>query len=329
VLSWDKLWYGKSKWAYLLWPLSLIYYFIIVLRKWCYRNGIRSSTRFSPVVIVVGNITVGGTGKSPMVAYLAQRLLSQGLRVGLVSRGYRGQADSWPQLVTVDSSALQVGDEALMLVKQTGCLMCVGPDRVAAVSLLLEQGPLDCVISDDGLQHYALERDIEVVMLDAVRHLGNGLLLPAGPLRESRSCLQQQPFVVCHGALSACRYQMELLPLSVVNLLTGEQRMLSDFHSETVCAVAGIGHPQRYFLLLKQAGLCFVTRCFRDHHRYAADDFNNIEHEVILLTEKDAVKCQGFADQRFWVVAVRAHLNDAFTHQFQLSFEHVLANRPC
>ena len=304
-------------------PLSVLFFIVVSLRRLLYRWNILQVHRFKPVVIVVGNLTVGGTGKSPMVAYLAKLLMLRGCRVGLVSRGYRGRASSWPQVVTAQSDPDAVGDEAVMLVQQTGCPMVVGPDRVAAVSRLLELSELDCVISDDGLQHYALGRDIEVVMIDAKRRLGNGQLLPAGPLREPVSRLKRATFVVSHGAEeSEFPYVMQLLPVSVVNALTGVTRSLRDFRGQMVSAVAGIGHPARFFELLRNHGVVMKKCVFADHHRYEAGDFDSIEDsDCVLLTSKDAVKCAGMVDERFWIVSVEARLNDAFDVDFLSRFD--------
>ncbi len=319
-----KAWYQRRKWLYLLWPLSMLYRIIIFLRKYMYKVGLKSVQHFSPLVIVVGNVVVGGTGKSPMVSYLAKLLTQQGLRVGLISRGYKGKARSWPQIVCRDSDPVLVGDEAVMLVQQTGCVMAVGPDRPAALAALLQKYQLDCIISDDGLQHHALGRDLEIIMMDAQRGIGNGMLLPAGPLREPSQRLQQEEFLVMSGEGVNDHYHMQLVPAQVVHLLTGQQRSLAEFAEENIAAMAGIGHPEKYFTLLDKAGLQFESYAFADHHRYAVEDLNKIKEPVILMTAKDAVKCQSFADARCWAVHVDAQVSAEFEEQLQIKVKQLL-----
>ena len=311
-------WYNKSKWVLLFSPLALIFSVVVRIRRNLYRYGILKSLSIRPVVIVVGNITVGGTGKSPMVAYIAKLLMKKNIRVGLVSRGYGGKSSHSPQFVTQESNPSQVGDEAVMLVQQTSCPMVVGRRRADAVELLIKRYELDCVISDDGLQHYALDRDIEIIMMDEKLGGGNGWMLPVGPLREPMSRLNQADFIVKKGGEDNKSYfGMQLSPLHVINAVTNEIADLSDFEGREVSAVAGIGYPQGFFSLLRKNGLVLNEFIFSDHHLYVQKDFLNLrDSSVIMLTQKDAVKCLGMMDDRFWVVVVEADLSGRFDDEF-------------
>ena len=206
----DHYWYTRSPWLLLLTPLSLLFRVVVGARRLAYRVGIKRSTRVSLPVIVVGNITVGGTGKTPLVVWLAGYLREKGHAPGIVSRGYGGTASHWPQQVRADSDPAVVGDEAVLLAATTGCPMAVAPDRVAAAQALVDQGGCDVIISDDGLQHYALQRDIEIAVIDGVRRFGSGFLLPAGPLREPLKRLQQVDLVVVNGLGDGDEHRMTL-----------------------------------------------------------------------------------------------------------------------
>jgi len=309
----DYYWYARSPWLVLLTPLSLVYRVIVSLRRWAYKTGILRSTRVSLPVIIVGNITVGGTGKTPLVAWLAKYLQSKGYKPGIISRGYGGQASSWPQQVRPDGDPAVVGDEAVLLAAMTLCPMAVAPDRVAAANALIESGDCDVILSDDGLQHYALQRDIEIAVIDGVRRFGNGFLLPAGPLREPASRLQAVDLVVINGLGNVKEHQMRMIQGDVQNLLDpGRVCALDEFRSQTVHAVAGIGNPERFFLSLKSAGLQVVPHSFPDHYRYRPDDIRFGDGQPVFMTEKDAVKCRHFAAENDWCVLVEARMADEF-----------------
>jgi tetraacyldisaccharide 4'-kinase len=309
----DYYWYTRSPWLVLLTPLSLIFRVIVSLRRFAYKSGIHRSTRVSLPVIIIGNITVGGTGKTPLVAWLAKYLQDKGYKPGIVSRGYGGQASSWPQQVRPDSDSAVVGDEAVLLATNTGCPMVVAPDRVAAANALIEHSDCDVIISDDGLQHYALQRDIEIAVIDGVRRFGSGFLLPAGPLREPTGRLQEVDLVVVNGLGKGQEHQMRVIQVDVRNLLDHDKvRTMDDFRSQTVHAVAGIGNPERFFRSLKDAGLRVDPRSFPDHARYRPEDIRFGDNRPVLMTEKDAVKCRHFADENDWFVPVEARMSDEF-----------------
>ena len=325
-----KAWYQRHWYCYLLWPLSWLYFLATVLRRWCYAIGLFRVTSFDVPIIVVGNITVGGVGKTPLVSYLAKCCLADGKRVGLVSRGYGGQATRWPVSVTATTAAHWVGDEAVMLVAQTGCPMVVGPDRVAAIKLLLAEHAVDVVISDDGLQHYAMQADLRIAVCDAVRQQGNGMLLPAGPLREPVSRLAAMDAVVYRGAYPHTdpdRYIMQVVLKSACNVVTGQTQALADFRGRELYALAGIGAPEQFFMMLANAGLSCQTTSFVDHHQFTRADIDLPCDTEILMTEKDAVKCREFADQRHWYVPLEVVVNSEFKDYFIQRLHILLAKR--
>jgi tetraacyldisaccharide 4'-kinase len=298
-------WYTRSPWLLLLIPLSLLYRVVIALRRAMYHSGLLKTHRLPVPVIVVGNLVVGGTGKTPLVAWLACYLGQAGYRPGLVARGYGGMASQWPQQVVPDSDPAMVGDEAVMLCRQTGCSMAVGPDRVAAARALLEHSDCDLILSDDGLQHYALQRDIEIAVIDGVLRFGNGLCLPAGPLREPVKRLEQVDLVVANGPGGPGEYPMGMR-LTVVHPLQGggPQRDLDSFHGQSIHAIAGIGNPERFFAALRRAGLRPEEHVFPDHHSFTPDDLMFGDDRPVIMTEKDAVKCHGFVVDNCWYAPV-------------------------
>jgi tetraacyldisaccharide 4'-kinase len=309
----DYYWYTRSPWLVLLTPFSLIFRLIVSLRRLAYKHGIRRSTRVTVPVIIVGNITVGGTGKTPLVAWLVKYLRSKGYKPGIISRGYGGQASSWPQQVRPDSDPAVVGDEAVLLATKTGCPMAVAPDRVAAANALIEHSDCDVIISDDGLQHYALQRDIEIAVIDGVRRFGTGFLLPAGPLREPASRLQEVDLVVVNGLGKEQEHPMRMLPGDVHNLLNpGKVCAIEAFRSQTVHAVAGIGNPERFFRSLQDAGLQVEPHSFPDHYQYRPGDIRFGDGRPVFMTEKDAVKCRHFAAENDWFVPVEVLMSDEF-----------------
>lgn len=299
--------------AWLLLPFSALFWIISTLRRFCYQKKILRSYRFPVPVIVVGNITVGGTGKTPLVIWLATFLTSRGFRPGIVSRGYGGQSQRTPCVVTPASHPEEVGDEAVLLALRSNVPVVVCVDRAAAVQALIADNHCDIVITDDGLQHYRLERDIEIAVVDAERGLGNRCLLPAGPLRETPSRLKEVDRVIYQGDGLPHRVSMQLFGQTLVALSDNSMRKpLSDFKGMTVHAVAGIGHPARFFAVLRHAGIFVIEHAFADHHRYRAKDFNFNDALPIIMTEKDAVKCLAFADKRFWHLPVDAVIDERF-----------------
>ncbi|MBN1238639.1 MAG: tetraacyldisaccharide 4'-kinase [Gammaproteobacteria bacterium] len=319
----DAIWYGGSGGRWLLWPVSLVFRAAAALRRAAYRRGIARSIELPVPVVVVGNLTVGGTGKTPLIVWLAEALTSRGLRVGIVSRGYRGGAKTWPQWVGADSDPAEVGDEPVLLAARTGCPVVAGPDRVAAARELLAQRDVDVLLSDDGLQHYRMRRAFEIAVVDGERGLGNGMCLPAGPLREPAARLGAVDAVVVNGAGAGAAvaglppsdadrvYRAHVAPTRVSRLADGEAAELRAFAGRDVVAVAAIGHPERFFDLLERAGAVVTRRPLPDHAAIRREDLERPAGVPALITEKDAVKCRGLADPDVWVVAVDLELEGA------------------
>jgi tetraacyldisaccharide 4'-kinase len=319
-------WYGKSLLTWLLWPISKV---VCGLTRWRFlrfRAGKMNSDECPVPLIVVGNITVGGTGKTPMITHLAQLLTGQGYRVGLVSRGYGGKAAEVPQEVFASSYPIEVGDEPVMLARRLGLPMFVHPNRPMAIKALLDKYTLDVVLSDDGMQHYAMGRDIEIAMIDSTRLMGNGFCLPAGPLREFPERLDTVDFVVYKGPPPADTqfegYIMKLQPADLVNVR--DPKVLYPYHQlrdKPVTAVAGIGHPNQFFKLLKKLGAKLTIKSYPDHYSFVEQDFPR--YGLIVMTEKDAVKCQGFDRSNLWYLPVDAQLEKAFDEAFMSKFKAV------
>ena len=312
----ERLWYGPSWLSVPLLPFSLLYGTAFLVRRWAYRRGLRKTHHFPVPVIVVGNITAGGTGKTPLVIWLAEHLKKLGYRPGIVSRGYGGKASRWPQQVRPDSDPVVVGDEAVLLAGRARCPMCVAPDRVAAVKALLEHTDCNIVISDDGLQHLAMGRDLEILVVDGSRGLGNGRLLPAGPLRESDSRLEQVDLVVSNGPWLEWVPRMSVTAARVRPLAGGDRvHDLSEAAGQKVHAVAGIGNPHRFFDLLAGHGLEVVPHPFSDHHVFHPRDLEFEPDLPVVMTEKDAVKCRRFAGRNHWFVEIDVTPDENFVHR--------------
>jgi tetraacyldisaccharide 4'-kinase len=335
MINLEKHWYQRSyTWLiFLLLPLSWIFRFITSLRRFCYRIGLKKTIHFSVPVIVVGNITVGGTGKTPLVIALVTFLKSKGFHPGIVSRGVGGVKQLSPLLVNEKSNPAIVGDEAVLLTKKTHCPVMIGIDRVATVQALLKTFQCDVIIADDGLQHYRLGRAMEIAVIDGKRLFGNGCLLPAGPLRELPIRLKDVDEVVMHGNANCFTEMSHLMDATIhekLNCMTmtlqgdtlltvagdsqqsltdKKQQLLSELSDQTVHAVAGIGHPERFFNLLRSQGLHLIEHVFPDHYLYEKKDFDFSDDRIIVMTEKDAVKCGSIADNRFWYLPVEATLD--------------------
>ncbi|MEY2854174.1 MAG: hypothetical protein RL030_1306 [Pseudomonadota bacterium] len=313
VAQWlQRAWYERRA-PLLLRPLSWLYRGVVAVRAGFYRRGWCASDHPGVPVVVVGNITVGGTGKTPVVLWLVARLRERGVAVGIASRGYGG-SERGPRLVDAPARAAEVGDEALMLARASGAPVCVARRRAAAARELVRQG-CELVLCDDGLQHLALRRDLEVVVVDARRGLGNGALLPAGPLREPARRLESVDLLLLNGegparglpaAARARAMGFQLFLGEAQALADGARRPLADFSSDPVHAVAGIGDPQRFFAALRVAGLKLVEHAFPDHHPFVRSDFDFGDARPVLMTQKDAVKCEAFADDRLWCVPAGA-----------------------
>lgn len=349
----ERAWSKRASWLWLLWPISLLYKFIATQKK---RSQLSSQipTPSTPVIIV-GNISVGGTGKTPFLLTLCKHLIAQGKKPGIISRGYGGHADKYPFVVTTDSSAREAGDEPLLIAKRTGCPVITDPDRVAAMHYLLENFDVDVVLSDDGLQHYALPRHLEICLVDGQRLLGNSLCLPAGFLREPPSRLRSVDLVVINNIVDQLDddpeldaddelalqeqkfadqqlekaedlakfsgtdlsniYSTKVKPGFLINLVSEERRPFfgAPFNMGTqIHSVTGIGNPDRFLRLLGQLSYPITPHVFPDHHPFTVKDFESLaidSNQAIVMTEKDGIKCQGFAAANFWYLEIDLELD--------------------
>jgi tetraacyldisaccharide 4'-kinase len=307
VQSWlNRIWYDRAVPPWWLLPLSLAYRAVAGSRRYMYLKRLRRPTRMSLPVIVVGNLSVGGTGKTPLVCWLVARLADLGFRPGVVTRGYGGSSSSVRLVGPHDAPGI-VGDESILLARRTGVPVAIGRDRPAASQLLVSAGR-DVIVSDDGLQHYALARDCEIVVIDGDRLFGNGRLLPAGPLREPRTRLAAADAVVGNGgrALLDGALSMRFEAKSALSLIGGTVKPLDEFAGHSVHAVAGIGNPERFFNMLRARGIEVTGHPLPDHARLQAADISFADGRPVLMTEKDAVKCELVAGPQHWYVPVTA-----------------------
>ncbi|MEQ6277780.1 tetraacyldisaccharide 4'-kinase [Kluyvera huaxiensis] len=306
-----RIWSGESPLWRLLLPLSWLYGLVSGIIRLCYQLGLKKAWRAPCPVVVVGNLTAGGNGKTPVVIWLVEQLQRQGVRVGVVSRGYGGKAESYPLLLDANSTTAQAGDEPVLIFQRTGAPVAVSPVRVDAVKSLLAAHDLQLIVTDDGLQHYRLARDKEIVVIDGVRRFGNGWWLPAGPMRERASRLSSvDARIVNGGEAQSGEIPMTLRPGEAVNLLTHERRQVSDL--QNVVAMAGIGHPPRFFATLNECGLQPVrTVALADHKALTEADVQALVEpgQQLIMTEKDAVKCRRFAQENWWYLPVDAVLS--------------------
>ncbi|MGY0220071.1 tetraacyldisaccharide 4'-kinase [Endozoicomonadaceae bacterium StTr2] len=315
-------WYQGAWWIILLAPLGWLTAFVARRRYHKYLAERDNQYRPPVPVVVVGNITVGGTGKTPFVAALVAQLKQQGLAPGIISRGYGSQTEQYPRLVTAADDASEAGDEPLMLARMTGVPVVIDPNRLQGLKYLLESQSCDVVISDDGLQHYGLPRDLEIVVLDGERQLGNGRCLPAGPLREPAEKLRQVDWCVTNGVAPGWNgvpvQQMTLCAGELVSLQTGQNQSADQLQKQygTAHAVAGIGNPERFFRGLEQAGWTIIRHPFPDHHAYDPSDLAFGDELPVIMTEKDAVKCHHFAASKglenSWYLPVEARFEADF-----------------
>ena len=297
---------------YLLLPVSVVFYLLSLVRKFLYRIGLLPIHHFDVPVVVVGNITVGGSGKTPIVMALVEHFKQQDKKVGVVSRGYGGTHTKGSLLVDKNISASLSGDEPLLIATQSDVLVMVNKNRAQVVRDLIAQYKIDIIISDDGLQHYAMGRTVEIVVVDGERRFGNGFFLPAGPLRESVARLKSVDFVINNGAQHIGEYTSKLTPKSFINLSTGVVQPL-DFFEKIVChAVAGIGHPQHFFDTLSELGVLVEPHAFADHYAFTEKDLSFAEDYPIIMSAKDCVKCRQFATEQMWYLHSEADLSDDF-----------------
>ncbi|EPJ43954.1 MAG: tetraacyldisaccharide 4''-kinase [Osedax symbiont Rs2] len=318
----ERAWYqARATWTLLLWPLELLF---VAIAKY---NKIRHKKKqWQPPcpLLIVGNISIGGTGKSPLTIELIETLQRKGYKVGVVSRGYGAQRSDFPYQLKASDTAAQAPDEPLMIVRRTGVNLVIDPNRVRACQYLLANNDCDLILSDDGLQHYQMGRDIEIAVIDASRGLGNGHCLPVGPLRESSERLQSVDYVLLNGASTAkfnSSYQMQIAAdgwyrvqdnryLSLEEFAT---KLLSvDSGSTKIHAIAGIGNPQRFFDTLQKMGLDVIPHRFSDHYQYCSADINFDAADIVCMTEKDAVKCSQFAAENCYYLRISARLETVF-----------------
>lgn len=293
-------------------PFAWIYRAVVALRRAFYRRGILRAERLPVPVIVVGNITVGGTGKTPLVLWLARALRRHGYAPGVIARGYKGRGVNGVVEVGRNADAVLVGDEALVLARNSDCPVIVGRRRASAARRLVDRHACDVILADDGLQHYALGRDLEIAVLDGTRRLGNGRCLPAGPLREPPTRLQEVDLRVTHGEARAGEFGMRLRALCLRRVDAHAAELPPDaFVGQRVHALAGVGYPERFFLQLRTLGMEVIAHPFPDHHSFTAADLHFADDLPVIMTEKDAVKCQAFADPRCWYLAVEAEPDTA------------------
>ncbi len=329
----ERQWYSKPTWLYLLMPLWCVFIVVSFFRRRLYLRSQKNKLNMLSAVpvCIVGNISVGGTGKTPVIIYLVQLLQRHGLRVGVVSRGYGAtQSTHLPFNVTSVTPVAQSGDEPLLIAKHTQCPVVICKDRVLAVKHISAEQPLDIILSDDGMQHYALDRQLELAVIDATRLIGNGYRLPIGPLREPPSRLNNVQFLLVNGQPSMALSQLqskhdwpqpaffEVKPRCFTHLKTGQQLPLEYFnHHDNLFAIAGIGNPQRFFTTLKQVfNGAFTQHIFADHHAFTPKDFMLLSHHPIIMTEKDAVKCRSFATDNMWYLAIDITVSDQFEVDF-------------
>jgi len=324
----EKAWVKKAGWLILLWPVSVVFQILAKARRKKQQSVSAAPADSGKVpLLVIGNISIGGTGKTPLIIALSSLLKEAGFTPGVISRGYGGTAANYPMQVDEFSKVSESGDEAFLIAEKTGCPVVVDPDRCMALKCLHENFKVDVVLSDDGLQHYNLHRDIEIAVVDGQRLFGNGFCLPAGPLREPISRLKEVDHLVMNGpaaeeleSLKAASI-MELKPRSLVNLHSGEKRPFSGapFNiGNTIQAISALGNPQRFYDSLAGLPYQLETYSFPDHHAFSPSDFEQRgidEHQPVVMTEKDAVKCREFTRPNYWYLAVDIKLDDKFTEQ--------------
>lgn len=305
----DKLWYGTHPLQWALRPFSWVFSCVTTMRRWYLQTFCQIKS--SIPIIVVGNLSVGGVGKTPLVIELAKRFHAKGLRVGIVSRGYGATMTDFPYEIQLDDDANKVGDEPLLIAQKTNCPVVIAPQRTQAVTYLLEKKNCQIIISDDGLQHYRMGRSIEIAVIDGMRGLGNGWCLPAGPLRESEKRLKEVDFVIVNEGSWPNAHPMTLKVGKITHFVTKKEINPELLLAQKFAAVAGIGNPQRFYSSLERLGIKFNAYSYPDHYQFKADDLN-YDKSLVIMTEKDAVKCHSFQSDNMYYLPVEAVLNDAF-----------------
>lgn len=319
----ENVWYGRHPLSTMIAPLGWGYRFCMSLRRLAYKIGVLPSCDIGVPVIIVGNIVAGGTGKTPLVIWLAKHLQGKGYQPGIISRGYKSKVKQWPQQVRKDSSPELVGDEPVLLARHSDCPVAIAPDRCAAAYALIKYKEVNIIICDDGLQHHALGRDIEIAVIDGERRHGNGRCLPAGPLRESPARLKSVDMIVCNGDANHGEFAMKCVPQPLRAVADNDKTCtIEQFRAQTVHAVTGIGNPGKFFSYLRSAGLNIIRHEFPDHYCFRKKDIFFGDDLAVIMTEKDAVKCERFATEQCWFLPISVVMNEAFQHRLA-----VLLNR--
>ncbi len=325
----ESVWYSNSKYTWIMWPLNLLFLGLVLLKRFLYTKRILSSKYFSKPLLVVGNITVGGTGKTPFILQLVNELKLLGIRAGVVSRGYKAKISLFPHQVTENDSARDIGDEAFMLFANLELPLVIAPNRSKAVEYLIDNNDIDLVISDDGLQHYKMSRDIEIVILDKERGLGNSLIIPLGPLREPSSRLKSVDHVVtnCSEGSEHLANEVFLESTRLVNIKSAIEYPLPHPIEGNINAVAAIGNPGRFLKTLEKIYNVanFVT--FNDHHNFCIEDFSQFNNQVVIMTEKDATKCIQFAKVNWFYLKVEMKINHKLVKLLASQINNVRKNK--
>ncbi len=320
----EALWYGKHPLSIVLIPFGWCYKLLIILRHFLYKNGILPTQRLSIPVIVVGNIVAGGTGKTPLVVWLSAYLKKKGYKPGIVSRGYGSKVKKWPQQVRVDSNPELVGDEPVLLARRTNCPVAIAPNRYLAAKALIDHKQVDIIVCDDGLQHYALERDIEISVIDGIRRHGNGRCLPAGPLREPVSRLKNVDMIVCNHNATRWEFDMKYVPQQLRSIIDANKCCdIKQFRNQLIHAIAGIGNPENFFSYLRRQGIRTIEHEFPDHYQLKTKDIFFDDNFPVVMTEKDAVKCIKFASNEHWFLPINIKMTSAFEHRLTILLEGV------
>jgi tetraacyldisaccharide 4'-kinase len=333
----ERFWYSSSKLVWIFWPVSLIFLLMVKIKRALYQLKLIKSNCFEKPVLVVGNITLGGTGKTPFINQLVRMLAENKIKAGIVSRGFHSNVNSYPYQVIADDTASQVGDEAFMqyadLNVRSGLNIpiVIDPDRSQAVDYLIKTNDIDLVISDDGMQHYKMGRDIEVLLFDGERRFGNQLILPFGPLREPISRLKTIDFVIQNGLnkndISA--YSVHLKSSKLVHLKTRKEISTNDFSENKVSAIAGIGNPDRFFKSLEKICVVKSKAALADHYDFTSEDFKQFNDDIVVMTEKDASKCYSFATDNWYYLKVEMNFGKKLTNRLLESIKKVVNARVC
>jgi len=310
----ENIWYNNGKGRFLLLPLSALY---CAINNYQRKKQTKNQPKLPCPVIVVGNITVGGTGKTPLTIHIVKLLKKAGYKPAIITRGYGGRATVWPQSVKPETDPKLAGDEAVLMAIRTHVPVYAGADRLLSVKQIMQNEDCDVIVADDGMQHYKLPRDIQIAVVDESRMLGNGYCLPAGPLREKKERLDNCDLVVINGTVNTnlnnpAWVRMQLQGETVINLKTEEKKALKEFNDIIVNAVTGIGNPQRFYKTLEQEGLQINTHGFPDHYDFKGKDLIFNDQLDIIMSEKDAVKCRKFASENTWYLPVTAMLDKKF-----------------